>query len=201
MGVSAVRVEGVALVLVELSVVEQRYQAVLEVLNDGATVTDVARRNGVTRQTVHAWLRRYASRGLAGLADGSARPLSCPHQMPPEVEGADRGAASGASGVGSTHDPASARPGRGGRRCRRGRRSIGVWSVTVDRRRGRGNGSGRTTSGGSGRGRWSCGRWTSSVASRSSTGRRRRSCPGSMITRRFVHLGAGGGAGDGTADV
>ena len=30
--------------LVELNVVEQRYQAVLEVINDGATVTDVARR-------------------------------------------------------------------------------------------------------------------------------------------------------------
>ena len=30
--------------LVELGLVEQRYQAVLEVLNDGATVTDVARR-------------------------------------------------------------------------------------------------------------------------------------------------------------
>ena len=32
--------------IVELSVVEQRYQAVLEVLNIGATVTDVARRYG-----------------------------------------------------------------------------------------------------------------------------------------------------------
>jgi transposase InsO family protein len=72
--------------LVELGVVEQRYQAVLEVLNDGATVTDVARRNGVSRQTVHAWLKRYAIEGLAGLVDGSAKPLSCPHQMPPEVE-------------------------------------------------------------------------------------------------------------------
>lgn len=72
--------------IVELNVVEQRYQAVLEVLNQGATVTDVARRNGVARQTVHEWLRRYASQGLAGLVDGSARPLSCPHQMPAEVE-------------------------------------------------------------------------------------------------------------------
>ena len=43
--------------LVELGLVEQRYKAVLEVL-DGATVTDVARRNGVVRQTVHDWLRR-----------------------------------------------------------------------------------------------------------------------------------------------
>ena len=72
--------------LVELGLVEQRYKAVLEVLNDGATVTDVARRYGVVRQTVHTWLRAYAAHGLAGLADGSSRPATCPHQMAPEVE-------------------------------------------------------------------------------------------------------------------
>ena len=59
--------------LVELRLVEQRYKAVLEVL-DGASVTDVARRFGVARQTVHVWLRRYAADGLAGLADPSSRP-------------------------------------------------------------------------------------------------------------------------------
>ena len=72
--------------LVELRLVEQRYQAVLEVINDGAAVTDVARRFGVARQTVHVWLREYASHGLAGLADRSSKPLSCPHQMVPTVE-------------------------------------------------------------------------------------------------------------------
>ena len=36
--------------LVELGLVEQRYQAVLEVLNNSSTVTDVAVRFGVTRQ-------------------------------------------------------------------------------------------------------------------------------------------------------
>lgn len=71
--------------LVELGVVEQRYQAVLEVLG-GVSVTEVARRNGVARQTVHDWLRRYAGGGLAGLADRSSRPVSCPHQMAPVVE-------------------------------------------------------------------------------------------------------------------
>ncbi|HSS11450.1 MAG TPA: IS481 family transposase [Acidimicrobiales bacterium] len=71
--------------LVELRLVEQRYQAVLEVL-EGATVVDVARRFGVARQTVHGWLVRYAVDGLAGLADKSSRPLSCPHQMLPVVE-------------------------------------------------------------------------------------------------------------------
>jgi len=73
-------------VLVELGLVEQRYQAVLEVLNDGATVTDVARRFGVARQTVHDWLRLYADQGLAGLVDRSSKPLSCPHQMPAATE-------------------------------------------------------------------------------------------------------------------
>jgi transposase len=73
-------------VLVELGLVEQRYRAVLEVLEDGASVTDVARRYGVGRQAVHAWLRRYASEGLSGLVDRSARPDTCPHQMPPAVE-------------------------------------------------------------------------------------------------------------------
>jgi transposase len=72
-------------VLVELGVVEQRYQAVLEVLQ-GAAVTDVARRYGVARQTVHVWLRRYADRGLAGLVDRSSKPDTCPHQTPVEVE-------------------------------------------------------------------------------------------------------------------
>ena len=42
----------------ELSVAEQRYQAVLAVISDGETVTDVAARFGVTRKTVHDWLAR-----------------------------------------------------------------------------------------------------------------------------------------------
>ena len=72
--------------LVELGLVEQRYRAVLEVL-EGASVTDVAKRYGVARQTVHDWLRRYANDGgLAGLADRSSRPQACPHQMPALVE-------------------------------------------------------------------------------------------------------------------
>jgi transposase InsO family protein len=73
-------------VLSELGLVEQRYQAVLEVVCQGVSVSEVARRFGVTRQSVHRWLRRYAAEGLGGLVDGSAKPLSCPHQMPSEVE-------------------------------------------------------------------------------------------------------------------
>jgi transposase InsO family protein len=73
--------------LVELGVVEQRYRAVLEVIEEGTPVVEVARRYGVARQTVHEWLARYASQGgLAGLADRSSRPERCPHQMPPVIE-------------------------------------------------------------------------------------------------------------------
>jgi transposase-like protein len=71
--------------LVELGLVEQRLMAVREVF-DGATVTDVATRNGVTRQTVHNWLRSYANSGVAGLVDKSSKPETCPHQMTPVVE-------------------------------------------------------------------------------------------------------------------
>ena len=70
----------------EMSVAEQRYQAVLAVIGDGATVTEVAARFGVSRQTMHAWLARYEAGGLEGLSDGSHRPRSCPHQMVGEVE-------------------------------------------------------------------------------------------------------------------
>ena len=70
----------------EWSVAEQRYRAVLEVL-DGASVTEVARRYGVSRQTVHAWLRRYAEDGgVVNLDDRTSRPWSCPHQMDPVIE-------------------------------------------------------------------------------------------------------------------
>jgi transposase InsO family protein len=70
----------------ELSVVEQRYQAVQAVIGAGETVTGVAARFGVSRQTLHAWLARYEAGGLDGLGDRSHRPVACPHQMPAEVE-------------------------------------------------------------------------------------------------------------------
>jgi transposase-like protein len=72
--------------LVELSVVEQRYQAVREALDTGATIIDVARRYGVDRRTVHRWLVRYATGGLGALADRSSKPDRCPHQIPAKVE-------------------------------------------------------------------------------------------------------------------
>ena len=72
--------------LTELSVMEQRYQAVLAVVRDGRTVTDVAEEWSVSRQSVHAWLARYRDGGLEALADRSHRPKRCPHQIAIGVE-------------------------------------------------------------------------------------------------------------------
>ncbi|MGA8360418.1 MAG: helix-turn-helix domain-containing protein [Candidatus Dormiibacterota bacterium] len=63
----------------ELSVAEQRYRAVLAVIGEGKTVTEVAAEWRVSRQTVHTWLARYEVGGLEALGDGSHRPAKCPH--------------------------------------------------------------------------------------------------------------------------
>ncbi|WP_262285552.1 IS481 family transposase [Micromonospora sp. MA102] len=68
-----------------MSIVEQRYRAVLAV-QAGEPVVEVAARIGVSRQTIHSWLARYAEVGLAGLEDRSRRPQGCAHQAPAEVE-------------------------------------------------------------------------------------------------------------------
>jgi len=68
----------------EMSVSEQSYKAVLGVIGDGRTVTEVANDWGVHRQTVHRWLARCEGDGLEGLNDRSHRPTHCPHHTPPE---------------------------------------------------------------------------------------------------------------------
>ena len=73
--------------LVELSIVEQRYRAVLEAAA-GVPVTEVAARYEVSRQSVHAWIARYREGGLGALADRPRRPNICPHQVSAEVEAA-----------------------------------------------------------------------------------------------------------------
>ena len=99
-------------VLRELSVTEQRYQAVLAVIEDGVPVTEVAAKIGVSRQTVHAWLSRYADAGLDGLVDRSHRPYGCPHRMPAATEVRLTELPAAASGVG--RGPAVVSAGQGG---------------------------------------------------------------------------------------
>lgn len=54
--------------LVERSVMEQRYQAVLAVVQDGWKVSEVAERLGVSRQSVHPWIARFEAGGRPSLA-------------------------------------------------------------------------------------------------------------------------------------
>jgi hypothetical protein len=85
------RGEEVGSVLLELTVAEQRFNAVMEVLRDGLMVVEVADRYGVSRQAVHGWLRRYASGGLtpwptARIDPGIARTRCRPPSKPPLCE-------------------------------------------------------------------------------------------------------------------
>jgi transposase InsO family protein len=73
-------------VFMELSKVQQRYDAVLGVIRDGLTVTEVAEAYGVSRQSIYSWLKRYEEGGLEALAEQSHRPRSCPHQIAPVIE-------------------------------------------------------------------------------------------------------------------
>src|SRR5919197_2926103 len=78
--------EGVGRVLFERSVMEQRVEAVMAVVRDGLPVVEVAAKFGVSRQSVHSWIRRYGQGGVTALEDRSHQPFGCPHQMPPAVE-------------------------------------------------------------------------------------------------------------------
>ncbi|MFJ5036227.1 IS481 family transposase, partial [Streptomyces sp. NPDC088560] len=65
--------------------VEQRYRAVLEVL-DGSPISEVAVRYGVSRQTVYTWKSKYDADGFEGLREKSRRPRTSPTRLPAEVE-------------------------------------------------------------------------------------------------------------------
>ena len=64
----------------------------LEVLS-GIPVIEVAERYGVARQTVHRWMARYRTDGIAGLADRSHAP-----KQHPSRERRDRGSGLRAAG-------------------------------------------------------------------------------------------------------
>jgi transposase len=65
--------------------VEQRYRAVLEVL-DGSPVSEVAVRYGVSRQSVYSWRARHAAAGVDGLREVSRRPRTSPSRLAAELD-------------------------------------------------------------------------------------------------------------------
>jgi transposase InsO family protein len=65
--------------------IEQRYRAVLEVL-DGSPVSEVAVRYGVSRQSVYVWKARHAAAGIDGLREATRRPRTSPSRLAAETE-------------------------------------------------------------------------------------------------------------------
>ena len=74
-----------AVVVDQQALVEYRYRAVREVLG-GAPIGEVAARYGTSRQSVHAWRKRFEAEGTAGLTDRSRRPKTSPTRLSAEVE-------------------------------------------------------------------------------------------------------------------
>src|SRR5262245_30315169 len=136
----------------------------MEVLRDGLKVTEAAERYRVSRQRVHAWLGRYATAGLDGLADRSHRPgvahIRCrPPSRPAWVSGAATIPA-GVSAAWPTNSPAMASTHRPD--CRA---ATGPWSATASSSPRPGGDPRPATDAGNGPGRCSCGSWTSWVGS------------------------------------
>ena len=63
-----------------------RLLLVRRVLEEGWPPAHAAAMAGVSRQTVHKWLRRFRDEGLAGLNDRSSRAHRCPHRTSDAVE-------------------------------------------------------------------------------------------------------------------
>ena len=59
---------------------------IVERVAAGWPAAHVAEQLGVSRATVHKWLRRHAEGGDAALADRSSRPLRMPRRTPQRVE-------------------------------------------------------------------------------------------------------------------
>ena len=65
-----------------------RLLLVRRVLEEGWPPAHAAAMAGVSRQTVHKWLRRFREEGLAGLNDRPSRAHHCPHRTATAVEAA-----------------------------------------------------------------------------------------------------------------
>lgn len=70
----------------DVSVMSQRAEFVVLASSDGANVSELCRRFGVSRKTGYKWLSRYSAEGVAGLVDQSRRPLEPAGRTSAEVE-------------------------------------------------------------------------------------------------------------------
>ncbi len=65
--------------LKDVSKMEQRYDAVTMVMRDGFSITEIAAKFNVSRQTVYRWLAKYEEGGLEALSPTRPTgPITCP---------------------------------------------------------------------------------------------------------------------------
>ena len=69
----------------EVSIMESRREFVMFASREGANISELCRRYGISRTTGYKWLRRAAA-GEEDFADRSRRPRRSPLRTPPEVE-------------------------------------------------------------------------------------------------------------------
>ena len=69
----------------EVSIMDQRREFVMFASREGANISELCHRFGISRTTGYKWLRR-AARGEENFRDRSRRPLRSPSRTPAEVE-------------------------------------------------------------------------------------------------------------------
>lgn len=65
---------------------ELRLEVVVERERTGASVAEVCRRHGISRETYYRYRRRYLAQGLEGLRDRSRAPIRSPGRIEPALE-------------------------------------------------------------------------------------------------------------------
>lgn len=70
----------------EMSMKSERLEFVTLAIEEGANMSELCRRYGISRVTGYKWRDRFVCSGERGLEEQSRRPLSCPHQSPAETE-------------------------------------------------------------------------------------------------------------------
>jgi transposase InsO family protein len=69
-----------------VSLVERKLELLLEPERSGESVSEVCRRNGISRESFYLYRRRYLAEGDAGLEERSRKPSRSPGQIDPGLE-------------------------------------------------------------------------------------------------------------------
>ena len=68
------------------TVMEQRLELVIQAAQQGANITELSKRYGISRRVCYKWIDRYKRYGQEGLSDQSKRPLTSPLKTSVDVE-------------------------------------------------------------------------------------------------------------------